>query len=595
MQRNDSVRADFSSALAEAKVVSKETLKELVKESAKTGESLLNVLLSAGQFDEKNLLKVLSERYGCTIVNPAVFILEPALLNLIPAKCADQYQVLPIALHEKTLTVAFANPMNVKAVDELRAITNYHIKPVVAAASAIKKMIKKYYFEMDFKQPELDAHQEMAQLIKIIRDQKENDKAKSTAAAALKIAYETPVIRLVNLLILEGIRRKASDIFFEPWEQFVRIRVRVDGLLEEVVCPPKNLAEVIVSRIKIMSELNIAEHRIPQDGRFKVKYRDREVDLRVSILPSSFGEKVCLRILDTKNQGHDLNQLGFTPQEFGIIQASASRPHGMILVTGPTGSGKTTTLYSVLKYLDTPEVNITTVEDPIEYQIPGINQVQAKESIGLTFPAALRSILRQDPDIILIGEIRDRETLDIAVKAALTGHLVLSTLHTNDAASSVTRMANMGLEPFLITSTVQMISAQRLVRRLCQRCRIKEVVSDEVFEQLHLPDRKSHTFYTAKGCAQCRQTGYKGRSVITEILQMKPEISAPIMRGASADEIKTIARKFGMTTLRESAIQKALSGETSLQEVFRVTSEDSPAGSNRKAADPVAEEAEEAA
>jgi len=293
--------------------------------------------------------------------------------------------------------------------------------------------------------------------------------------------------------------------------------------------------------------------------------------MRVSILPSSFGEKVCLRILDTGAQSHDIRKLGFTESEQSVIRASAKKPHGMILVTGPTGSGKTTTLYSVLKYLDSPQANITTVEDPVEYQMPGINQVNVRESIGLTFPAALRSILRQDPDIILIGEIRDAETLDIAVKAALTGHLVLSTLHTNDAVSSVTRMANLGLEPFLIASTVLMISAQRLVRRLCPRCRIEYDLEPDMYKFLDLDPQKKVRFWRAKGCSQCRQLGYQGRSVITEILEMKPDILEMIMQGVSADLIKEKARKNGMNTLRESAIQKALAGETSLEEVFRVT------------------------
>jgi type IV pilus assembly protein PilB len=347
--------------------------------------------------------------------------------------------------------------------------------------------------------------------------------------------------------------------------------MRLDGILEELIRPQKSFGAAIVSRIKIMSQLNISEHRIPQDGRFKIKTQGREVDMRVSILPSSFGEKVCLRILDTGAQSHDIEKLGFTAPEQEVIRASSKKPHGMILVTGPTGSGKTTTLYSILKYLDSPQVNITTVEDPVEYQMFGINQVNVREAIGLTFPAALRSILRQDPDIILIGEIRDAETLDIAIKAALTGHLVLSTLHTNDAVSSVTRMANLGLEPFLIASTVLMISAQRLVRKLCPRCRVQYDLEPNMYPLLDLDPQKKIQFWRAKGCSQCRQMGYQGRSVITEILEMKPDILDMIMQGASADLIKERARKHGMNTLREAAVQKALAGETSLDEVFRVT------------------------
>ena len=336
---------------------------------------------------------------------------------------------------------------------------------------------------------------------------------------------------------------------------------------------PKSIGLALVSRFKVMSQLNIAERRLPQDGRFKIKVQDREVDIRVSIIPTSFGEKVCLRILDKKMQANDLEKLGFTEKDVQMIKESSLKPHGMILVTGPTGSGKTTTLYSVLKFLDSPEKNITTVEDPVEYEANGINQVNVRESIGLTFPAALRSILRQDPDIILIGEVRDLITMDIAIKAALTGHLVLSTLHTNDTTGSITRILNMGIEPFLITSSVIMISAQRLVRKLCDHCKVSFQGDAEVIQRLGL-EKRSYTFYRPFGCVKCRSTGYGGRSVISELLMLTPDIQALIMNRASGEEIKQQARRQGMTTLRESGIEKALAGITSLDEVFRVTAGD---------------------
>ena len=348
----------------------------------------------------------------------------------------------------------------------------------------------------------------------------------------------------------------------------------IDGILEEIRTPPKSISSALVSRFKVMSQLNIAERRIPQDGRFKIKVQDREVDVRVSILPTSHGEKVCLRILDKKSQAHDLAKLGFTKKEIDTLKDSSTRPHGMILVTGPTGSGKTTTLYSVLEYLDSPEKNITTVEDPVEYEMDGVNQVNVRESIGLTFPLALRSILRQDPDIILIGEIRDLTTMDIAIKAALTGHLVLSTLHTNDASGSIVRILNMGIEPFLITSSVIMISAQRLVRKLCEHCKASFQINDELIQKFSLEKGRTYNFYKPTGCAKCRSTGYSGRSVISELLIFTPEIKTMIMNRASGDEIKQQARRQGMTTLRESGVQKALAGATSLEEIFRVTAGD---------------------
>jgi len=379
---------------------------------------------------------------------------------------------------------------------------------------------------------------------------------------------------VANLLLVDGIKRKASDVFIEPWEDAIRVRYRVDGLLEEGKSPPKVMGLALVSRFKVMSQLNIAERRIPQDGRFKIKAQNREVDVRVSILPTSFGEKVCLRILDKKAQTQSLERLGFSEQELETIKSLVVKPHGMVLVTGPTGSGKTTTLYSILKYLDSPEKNITTVEDPVEYQVEGINQVNVKEKIGLTFPGALRSILRQDPDIILIGEIRDGETMDIANKAALTGHLVLSSLHTNDSVGSIVRMINMGIEPYLIASSVLMISAQRLLRRLCTNCRKAYQPDKELIKKLNLKGKKDSQFYEPVGCGRCRHLGYLGRTVITEILPLTPEIKDLIMRRATGDEIKAKARRLGMSTLRESAVTRVICGETSLDEMFRVTTGD---------------------
>ncbi len=576
----DHAFAELQKTLLNENVLSPADMHEALREQTETHEPLLDVLIRLGKCDEKLLVQVLSREFGFTSVNPAIFVIEPQVLALIPKKVAEKYTALPISLFEKTLTVAFSNPMNLQAVDELHAITRLRIKPAVAQHKILKKYVQKYYSpegaasSAAMPVPAMDYEQEMDNIVKAIEHEHSDDLQTSEL---MKVAFESPVIKLVNRLLIEGIKRRASDIFIEPWESHVRVRARVDGLLEEIVRPPKSLASAIVSRIKVMSELDIAEHRIPQDGRFKVKADRRQVDMRVSVLPTTFGEKVCLRILDTTAQSHDISKLGFNEREQQIIRDSARRPHGMMLVTGPTGSGKTTTLYSVLKYLSAPDVNITTVEDPVEYQLPGINQVNVREAVGLTFPASLRSILRQDPDIILIGEIRDNDTLDIAVKAALTGHLVLSTLHTNDAASSITRMANMGLEPFLIASTVIMISAQRLMRRLCSKCRAPYDVEPEVLRQLGA-DLAKPMYYRPKGCAACRGTGYAGRTVITELLEMTQPVIELIMQGKTSEVIKNKARENGMTTLRECALRKASDGDTSLEEVFRVTAEDAGEG-----------------
>lgn len=580
-QNPEELRGDLKDKLLRAGILTLDILNEVLREQEKNHLTLIDALIQFGKYDEKKLMMFIVKEYGFSSINPSIFIIEREILKNIPQKMAEKYTLLPVSIYEKTLTVAFANPANVKVVDEIRAVTSYRIKPVVAEAGIIRKCIQKYYGDAQLaagSAPAAVADEKQAQnlddLVKMIEVEQEGQADAAQSADLMKSAFETPVIKLVNMILMEGIRRKASDIFIEPWENHVRVRVRVDGILEEVIRPQKSLGPSIVSRVKIMSELNIAERRIPQDGRFKIKINQKEIDMRVSILPTSFGEKVCLRILDTGNQGHDISKLGFIEEEQQIIKDCARKPHGMILVTGPTGSGKTTTLYSVLRYLDAPDVNITTVEDPVEYQLVGVNQVNVREQIGLTFPAALRSILRQDPDIILIGEIRDNDTLDIAVKAALTGHLVLSTLHTNDAASSVTRMMNMGLEPFLIASTVLMISAQRLVRRLCPRCKTTADIDKSVLEILGIDPSKAGSFYKGRGCGQCRQTGYKGRTVITEILEMTPDIKELIMKGGTSEEIKVLAHKIGLSTLRESAIRKALAGETTLEEVLRVTSED---------------------
>lgn len=576
------VKDDLKDRLLREGVVTIDRLNEVLREQEKTREPLIDALIRTGNFDEKNLVNLI-KTFGYGTVNPTVFVIDDFVKKYIPQRLAEKYLAVPLSVYEEVLSVAFANPMNVRAIDEIRSVSGMRIKALVAEVGLIRKSIQKTYIEqkqggspqslLTGSTEESASPAGLDDLVKMMEAEQQESGGGQTEDL-MRSAYETPIIKLVNMILTEGIRRKASDIFIEPWESHVRVRVRVDGLLEEILRTHKSAAASIVSRVKILSELDIAERRMPQDGRFKIKISNKEVDMRVSVLPTVHGEKICLRILDTGNQAHDITKLGFTENEQEIIRDSARKPHGMLLVTGPTGSGKTTTLYSVLRYLDKPQVNITTVEDPVEYQLTGINQVNVRENIGLTFPAALRSILRQDPDIVLIGEIRDRETLDIAVKAALTGHLVLSTLHTNDAASTITRMMNMGLEPFLISSTVLMISAQRLIRRLCNRCKVQYDPEPGLLESLGIKASDKITFYRGRGCGQCRQSGYKGRTVITEMLEMNTQVRDLIMKGGSAEQIKNLGRTMGLGTLRESAMRKAIAGETTLEEVIRVTSED---------------------
>ena len=557
------------------KLITEEKFKQLLAESQRSKKSMIDILYKSGAVAEKEVAAALSRILGHPPINVATFIIEERVLNLIPKEIAKKYHVLPVTLLEKTLTVALVDPTNLGVLDDIRARAGFRIKPVLAIPSQLEDAIAKYYGDGAARKTSRPVAETFEEIIKDIH----NASAKSNGLNSgeetsdlLTEAQTAPIIQLVNHLLIDAIRKRASDVFIEPWEKMMRVRYRVDGILEEILNVPRPFVAPVVSRIKVMSRLNIAERRIPQDGRIKVKILGREVDLRVSILPTCYGEKACLRILDTNGQAQDLNQLGFRGNELEIIQHQAEKPHGMILVTGPTGSGKTTTLYAVLRYVDSPERNITTVEDPVEYQVRGINQVNVREQVGLTFPLALRSILRQDPDIILIGEVRDQITMDIAIKAALTGHLVLSTLHTNDATSAIVRMMNMGIEPFLIASSVLMITAQRLVRKLCPSCRIPYTPEADYLKSLGFAGAKKAVFYRSNGCNQCRSTGFAGRTVITELFEMKPQILELVMKEASGETIRRAAREMGMKTIRENGFEKVTEGLTTLEEILRVTS-----------------------
>ncbi len=560
--------------LISRRLVTEKEFCQSTAEHERTQKSIIEILYQSGKVNEKELVKILARIFGYSPINLETFTVDIEVLKLIPKEFVQKHQALPISQFEKTLTVAICDPTNFVALDDLRALVGLRIKPVLAPQGQLGEAISKYYTKKigGLSAAPTGSFEEIIEDVRVQGLNKTLTLNSGDLSDLLEAANATPVIRLVNHLLIGAIRRKASDIFIEPLEKHMRVRYRIDGILEEIIKAPYTFVNPVISRIKVMSRLNIAEHRVPQDGRFKVRISGPEVDLRVSILPTCFGEKACLRILDPSAESQSLERLGFNPRELDAIRRVATRPHGMILVTGPTGSGKTTTLYATLQFLNSPEKNITTVEDPVEYQMTGINQVNVRDQVGMTFPVALRSILRQDPDIILIGEIRDLITMDIAIKAALTGHLVLSTLHTNDSTSAIVRMINMGIEPFLIASSVLMISAQRLVRKLCTFCRTPYSPEQELLESLELPLKDKYTFYQPKGCERCRFTGYKGRTVITELFEMKPEILNQIVKGGSNDDLRGLAREMGMLTLRENGVLKIKDGITAAEEVLRVTS-----------------------
>ncbi|MBN3038658.1 MAG: Flp pilus assembly complex ATPase component TadA [Candidatus Omnitrophica bacterium] len=555
--------------LVENKLLTAEQLEEALKIQKQKGGRLSNILVSLKFIKEKDLMLALSKSLNIPPINLAKLDIKPEAIKSIPEHVARHYQLIPIAKMSSSLTVAVSDPLNIFALDDIRALTNYKIKTVLSTEEDIKEAIRKYYAK------------NAGDLIKdVIKDKEAKvvavalEEAKLDTQTLLEMVNEAPIVKITNMILSEGIKRKASDVLIEPLEKTMQVRYRVDGVLEMGESPPKSMHEAIVTRIKVMSRLDVAEHRLPQDGRFKIKLPHKEVDFRVSVLPSSLGEKLALRILDKSSLLLDVEKLGLEEHPLKVLTKCAQQPHGMILVCGPTGCGKTTTLYSVLNYIDSIEKNLVTVEDPIEYLLDGINQVSALPEIGLTFAAALRSMLRQDPDVIMVGEIRDFDTVDIAIKAALTGHLVLSTLHTTDAPGSLVRLANMGVEPFLITASCLMVGAQRLVRILCPHCKEEYKAMPDLKKKLGIKDNKEITFYRPKGCAKCNDAGYKGRIGIMEALEISAKIKELILAKAAEVQIKNVARREGMRTLRENGLAKALKGITSVEEVLRVTAPD---------------------
>jgi type IV pilus assembly protein PilB len=555
--------------LLEAKIISPDALQKAQLQIRTGGGTITAALVKLGALTEDTLSKFLADLYGVPAADLAGFTPDPAVTKLIPSDVANKFQVVPLSRSGRRLTVAMSNPGNIFAIDDIKFITGYEVQPVVASEGAIKKAIDKAY---DSAASFENVMKTMEDEIEVVEDQPD-DQPDSTL---LGEAEQAPVVKLVNSLITDAVRKGASDIHIEPYEKALRVRFRIDGTLYEMMSPPFRMKAAIISRLKIMAELDIAERRIPQDGRIKLRLLGRTIDFRVSSLPTIFGEKVVMRILDKGNLNVDMNKLGFQDQPLADMTRAISQPYGMVLVTGPTGSGKTTTLYSALSKINVPEVNIMTAEDPVEYNLDGINQVLVNEDVGLTFAAALKAFLRQDPNIVMVGEIRDIETSSIAVKAALTGHLVLSTLHTNDAPSSINRLVDMGVEPFLVASSTNLIMAQRLVRRICASCKTEVRLHPEILRELGFTDEAAgkEAFHEGKGCVDCNNTGYRGRIGVYEVMPITSAIRDLILDRASTSDIKKRAMADGMQTLRMDALYKLKKGITTAEEVLKETALD---------------------
>jgi type IV pilus assembly protein PilB len=545
--------------------------RSLEEQKESSGQLRLGTILIKNNFiSEHELTAFLSKQYGVPSINLAELEIDASVIKIIPADVAQKYQIIPVNRAGSTLIVAMSDPSNIFAVDDIKFMTGYNVEVVVASEAALKVAIDKFY---DQSASLADVMGEMdMEDFEVVGDEDEVD-----VSSLERATEDAPVVKLVNLILTDAIKKKASDIHIEPYERTFRVRYRIDGVLYEVMKPPLKLKNAITSRIKIMAELDIAERRLPQDGRIKIKLGGgKDMDYRVSVLPTLFGEKIVMRLLDKSNLQLDMTKLGYEPEALLRFQHEIHKPFGMCLVTGPTGSGKTVSLYSALSELNKTTENISTAEDPVEFNFAGINQVQMHEDIGLNFAAALRSFLRQDPDIIMIGEIRDFETAEIGVKAALTGHLVLSTLHTNDAPSTINRLLNMGIEPFLVASAVNLITAQRLARRVCGECKVVESVPEKALIDAGVPaaEASEYVCYKGTGCDKCNNTGYKGRVGFYQVMPMLEPLRELILNGANTAEIKRESMRLGVKTMRQSGLTKVKEGVTSLEEVLRCTVSD---------------------
>ncbi|MGE5142071.1 MAG: type IV-A pilus assembly ATPase PilB [Acidobacteriota bacterium] len=547
-------------------LITSDQLKRALSEQRSSGMRLGYTLVKLGFIEETEITKMLARQYRMPAVDLSRFEVDPKILKLISADIANKYTVLPLKREGRTLTIAIADPNNVAAIEDIKFITRCDIFPVIAGEYTLRNAIDRYYQQSDAQLASLlkSVEDEGAEDLEVVEEQMDDE------VKASELAEDAPVVKLINGLLTDAVKRGASDIHIEPFEHEMRVRYRVDGALHEVMKPPIKMRAALTSRVKIMAQLNIAERRVPQDGRIKLKMGHRVIDFRVSTLPVLFGEKIVLRILDKGNLTFDLSKFGFEPKAEADLMKAILNPYGMVLVTGPTGSGKTTTLYSALSKINTIEVNIMTAEDPVEYNLMGINQVLVRNEVGMTFAAALKAFLRQDPNIIMVGEIRDLETGSIAIKAALTGHLVLSTLHTNDAPSTITRMIDMGIEPFNVASAVNLIVAQRLVRRICVDCKQEWDYTDEEMHAFGI-DRNQGPFFKGAGCDTCNGTGYKGRQGLYEVMAMTSALRRNVLRGASTEEMQAAAVEEGMLTLRMDGLVKVKRGVTTLEEVVKET------------------------
>ena len=584
MEEKTKLRSRFGETLVKQEVINPDQLKTAIEEQKRTGKRLGETLLRLGYISQYELVAFLSKQYGVPAINLDEFEVMPEVLKFIPRESAVKHSLIPINRSGGTLVVAMSDPSNIFAIDELKFATGHNIEVVVASEDSIKNAIERHYGDRKDERAKIHIEDTGGSIDEIMGEIEyfiaELGKTEEMEVDDLaKASEEAPVIRLVNHILVNAIRHGASDIHIEPYEKDYRVRYRIDGILYDTMRPPFKIKNAISSRVKIMSNLDIAERRLPQDGRIKLRLGQRgNMEYRVSVIPTIFGEKVALRLLDQSSLQLDLTRLGFEEEQLTAFKDCIYKPYGMVLLTGPTGSGKTTTLYSSLIELNRTESNISTAEDPVEYSLPGINQVQIHEEIGLTFAACLRSFLRQDPDIILVGEIRDYETAEIGIKAALTGHLVLSTLHTNDAPSSITRLLNMGVEPFLVTASLNSVVAQRLVRRICARCREEVNISPQVLIDLGVSPKEvsEYKVYRGKGvgCKACLGTGYKGRIAVYEVMVLTDELKEFVLSGASAIDLKREAIRQGMKTLRHSSLIKLKHGITTVEEVVRNTASD---------------------
>ncbi|MDD9939254.1 MAG: type IV-A pilus assembly ATPase PilB [Myxococcales bacterium] len=560
--------------LVRQKLISLQQLRKAQEEQRKDGTSLGYALAKMGFVSDQQITDFLSQQYRVQAVDLGEYEIDPEVLKLLPSEVCERHKIIPVSRAGSSLIVAMADPSNLHAIDDIKFTTGYNVEPVVSSEASIMEAVDRYY-----NQETNISYDEIMEGFDEDEIEFAEDDLEGEGIDLERASEDAPVVRLCNAILLSAIKKGASDIHVEPYEKQLRVRYRIDGVLHDEMHPPMKLKNAISSRLKIMSSLDIAERRLPQDGRMKLKLgKGREMDFRVNSLPTLWGEKICMRLLDKSNLQLDMTKLGFDQKALEDFKDSIHKPFGMVLVTGPTGSGKTTTLYSALSDLNKVSTNISTAEDPVEYNLMGINQVQMHDDIGLNFAAALRAFLRQDPDIIMVGEIRDFETAEIAVKAALTGHLVLSTLHTNDAPSTISRLLNMGIEPFLVTASVNLVLAQRLARKICGECRIETEVDEQVLVDSGFTEAQSNKpLYRGAGCRACGDTGYKGRVALYEVMPMNDRLKEMVLQGCSTAEIKAQMIQDGVNTLRMAAIVKAIEGVTTIDEVLRVTMGDGEA------------------